>query len=1053
MEARAYTGKGPYIFISFHPDDQQQAEQIIQKMQYRGLRVWFDSGIAPGIERDEAIAESIENCGSFIALLSESYLQSLDTVDELNFARDLDKEQTLVYLTPAELPVGIRMRMSRLQSIPHYDLPSDDALIEKILSGSGINRFYGIEDRTLAAEAEALFQQLESYYPEHLVFALDNIDPQLREKIAVLCSRSEFDSVDDLMTAYGFSRISGEDAKQYRRSVGYLPGSEPAIIQRPLRNAIQTLEEYYPDHIIADQLPKLHRNVYDRLLALHQWLGYPDLKEFLSAYGYQYLYDPTVGRAAHSAEEYQAVLDNMSSRYADGEQPETMYQLLHDFPQYRAVLKTMQNNAYALYGTTLRSHLIAVGILREREQAESIPVSLARALEAVEQRVGEDQFESVISRLDGMSLRVNKAGQIYIRRADDCGEEVDLPDIIDFIQSGAFEAQLGLRRIVIPSGCSEIGENTFRHCDSLEEVVLPEGLSRIEPGTFESCSSLREITIPASVQKILPHAFLNCSSLDTVHLLNPKTSIYTGAFEGCPFTPPRNHPDNVEFLYSVDRKNRATITGFRGSAEILEIPDLLDGHPVVGIEKGTFAGRADLREVSMGDSISQLPGDVFRDCVNLERVHISNAVSKLIPSTFSGCSALLEVNIPDALTELKRNTFKDAQLEALHIGNSIRLFDPNAFFKGEFDLTTGKLIKAKSIRSIDVSPENPWLRAQGTCVFSADGKTLICDLGDTAEYVIPDGVEEIGDSAFMRNPHLVSVTFPNSLRKIGVSAFAETGLSSVSFPPSLETVCEKAFSFCRSLQEAVFPEGLAEIGDQAFEGCPVRSVVLPASLRQLGKNAFPILSVFQGEAAQDFSVAPGNPVYHTDGLVLYRSTGEGKALVKGYSRDLRLRPEGIMNAGVRYAVEPGTTIIEENAFFRCGNLTVVVFPDSLKSVAARAFMECSRLEKADLPPDAEADPSAFLGAKLSSPDSGDAPQFAGNTASDKISRIPVVDDNLLSMGYNAGSGTLEVEFKSHVVYQYFNVPESVWLELEASPEPGKYYYHQIRSRFLSQRID
>ena len=54
--------------------------------------------------------------------------------------------------------------------------------------------------------------------------------------------------------------------------------------------------------------------------------------------------------------------------------------------------------------------------------------------------------------------------------------------------------------------------------------------------------------------------------------------------------------------------------------------------------------------------------------------------------------------------------------------------------------------------------------------------------------------------------------------------------------------------------------------------------------------------------------------------------------------------------------------------------------------------------------------------------------------------------------YDAASQALEVEFKSHAVYQYYNVPENIWLELEAAPSKGKYYSSQIRDRFLSQRI-
>ena len=960
-----YTGNAPFIFISYHPDDEEIIEPILQLMQFRGLRFWFSAGIAPGTERDEVIAEHIEACDYFIAFVSERYLQTLDTTDELNYSRDLNKDQLLIYLSPAELPIGMRMRMTRMQSLNRYELSSDQDLYEQILLIEGTSRFYGIDDRMLAEKAEPLFHLLESYYPDHLVFSLDGIDRSLRERIALLCAKTEFESVDDLMKAYGFSRITGEEAKNYRRDVSFLPGDEPEIIQLPLKTALKKLEQYYPERVIVDSLPRFHNALNSRLVALHQWLGYIDLKEFLSAYSFQYLYTPSLGRTGHTAEEYQALFNLIREKYSSDERPKSVAELLHDFPQYRPIFKTLQNNSYDLFGTSFKDYLISAGLLQMRDQAGNIPISQARAMEALETRVGEEQLESVLEQLEGLSLRVTRSGQISVYRADECGEEVIIPKAIDLIHANAFEDQLGLHKITISDGCNTIGEKAFCNCSSLEEVKLPEGLTTIEAGTFEGCSELREITIPSTVLKIYPLAFLNCSKLETVHLLNPKTSIYSGAFEGCLYVPPRNHPDNVEFEYTVDKKNRATIIGLKGSAEILQIPDILDGHPVLSVDKGAFSDHTELREVIMADSISVLQGDAFKDCTGLTRLHISDSVSKLTPSSFSGCTSLLEVNIPDALTELKRNTFRDAQLEALHIGKSIRALDPNAFFRGEFDLTTGSLIKGKSICSVDVSPDNPWLKADGTCLFSSDGKVLFCDLGDTKEYIIPEGVEEIADSAFCRNPHLTSVLFPKSLKKIGASAFAETGLESIVLHSSLETIKEKAFSFCRSLQQVSFSEGLVEIGDQVFEGCPIRSIVLPASLQSLGKNVFPILSIYQGEIHQEFSVMPGNPVYHDDGLVLYRRDAERKTVVKAYGYDFRCTSPESNQTPIRYAIEPGTTNIEENAFFRCNNLAAVLFPDGLQEIGARAFMDCTKLESADLPSSViKVESSAFQGTKI-----------------------------------------------------------------------------------------
>lgn len=66
-----------------------------------------------------------------------------------------------------------------------------------------------------------------------------------------------------------------------------------------------------------------------------------------------------------------------------------------------------------------------------------------------------------------------------------------------------------------------------------------------------------------------------------------------------------------------------------------------------------------------------------------------------------------------------------------------------------------------------------------------------------------------------------------------------------------------------------------------------------------------------------------------------------------------------------------------------------------------------------------------------------------------MNRIPVESSNLKSIGYDAATQTLEVEFKNRVVWQYHGVPENIWHELEAAPSKGKYFASQIRGRFSS----
>lgn len=115
-----YKGSDKFIFISYAHKDADMVFPILSRLQADGYRFWFDSGIDPGTEWDEFIAKTINNSDYFIAFISKNYLASDNCKDELNFARDLDKKRLLVYLEEVKLPLGMAMRMNRIQSVFKY---------------------------------------------------------------------------------------------------------------------------------------------------------------------------------------------------------------------------------------------------------------------------------------------------------------------------------------------------------------------------------------------------------------------------------------------------------------------------------------------------------------------------------------------------------------------------------------------------------------------------------------------------------------------------------------------------------------------------------------------------------------------------------------------------------------------------------------------------------------------------------------------------------------------------------------------------------------------
>ena len=61
-----------------------------------------------------------------------------------------------------------------------------------------------------------------------------------------------------------------------------------------------------------------------------------------------------------------------------------------------------------------------------------------------------------------------------------------------------------------------------------------------------------------------------------------------------------------------------------------------------------------------------------------------------------------------------------------------------------------------------------------------------------------------------------------------------------------------------------------------------------------------------------------------------------------------------------------------------------------------------------------------------------------------MNRVPVSSSNVASVGYDASTSTLEVEFKGGGIYQYFDIPPAVHTGLLAASSIGSYLNVNIK---------
>jgi len=70
-----------------------------------------------------------------------------------------------------------------------------------------------------------------------------------------------------------------------------------------------------------------------------------------------------------------------------------------------------------------------------------------------------------------------------------------------------------------------------------------------------------------------------------------------------------------------------------------------------------------------------------------------------------------------------------------------------------------------------------------------------------------------------------------------------------------------------------------------------------------------------------------------------------------------------------------------------------------------------------------------------------------------MNREPVESSDLSSVGYDLSTKTLEIEFNSGGVYQYFDVPENIHSELMSAPSKGKYFHKFIKNVYRYQKVN
>ncbi len=186
---------------------------------------------------------------------------------------------------------------------------------------------------------------------------------------------------------------------------------------------------------------------------------------------------------------------------------------------------------------------------------------------------------------------------------------------------------------------------------------------------------------------------------------------------------------------------------------------------------------------------------------------------------------------------------------------------------------------------------------------------------------------EVDVEAFLEQQALTSVTLPEAVESIGLQAFRGcSNLATVNLGSNVKRIGESAF-WDSGLETIILPEGLEGIGADAFAGCAnLTEITIPNSVTDL-----------------NFGYGGTNPFYGCVSLTRFNgkfASDDGRFLIDD-GEILSFATGGL--AGATYVIPNGVTTIGADAFANA-LISHVVFPSSLRIIGDYAFRGSSLVD-------------------------------------------------------------------------------------------------------------
>ncbi len=583
--------------------------------------------------------------------------------------------------------------------------------------------------------------------------------------------------------------------------------------------------------------------------------------------------------------------------------------------------------------------------------------------------------EYVIS--DGLEFRSNGDGTCTLVGIGNCTDKaIVIPstvgeDSVTSIADGALRDELGITSLVIPDSVTSIGQYAFYGCYNLIGAVIGEGVTSIGTRAFQYCMRLVEVV---NKSELIVEAGETSNGYLALYTIDVHDGTLKGAVNQNGYLFYTANDVNYLIDYVGEETELSLPASYNGESYVLKgnafygntlITDVTMTGGITEIGSQVFTGCTSLEEVVICDSVTRLDASVFYNSTNLKSVTLGNGITEIPRHMFYLCTSLTEleipgsvnkigaeafresgiknITIPDSVTSMLYDVFKDCtKLESVVIGDGLSIIYGGTFsgcvslesvtvgsgvnqFGGNVDFGWGNVFEGcTSIKEVYIHSIEEWCKIsfwdeQSNPLYHSENLYVIGQTEPVTELIIPGAVGYVRMYTFPCKG-ITSAIISEGVKSIYGSAFANSGLVSISLPSTLTTIGAWAFEDCTSLKSIEIPEGISMIDTGVFYGCTsLTDVKLPSILTLIEDYAFEACTALQS-------------IKLPDGL---------KTICDSVFAGCTALAEIKLNEGL--------TEIGQSVFEGCSSLTEIVIPEGISNIPYGAFSDCTSLRSITIP--------------------------------------------------------------------------------------------------------